>query len=159
MIDKITNILIAAIFIWAVYWFVWGRVLTIKTNSQQLNSIINLTCFENIRPNMSRSQISRILGQPTLLQAESDGGTIWTYERTKGALIYHTPVEDNCKGVLEFIPKNNTSNDFLLQSNSDLLKNEVEIVIDDTTSITMTLANFSFALTNKVVEKIEWSND
>ena len=142
-----------------VYWLFWGRIITIETNGKNLNKIVNLECFELLQPDMSRTEISEKMGQPTKIdvpyvEKENDYVEIrWIYERPKGLLNYYVEQEDIPGGSVEYIPNNMDLNNFLMDVPKSLFgKKFIEINDKKNHLITIKLKR------NKKIRTINWYN-
>lgn len=117
---KIVTILGAITFLF--YWLFWGRILVLETQGVPLSSIVELSYFELLHPDMSRSEIDEKMGQPTRIDVpyvESDGsGEVdyaeirWIYERQNAQLSYYVEEEDVPGGSVEYIPEKMKLSDF-----------------------------------------------
>ncbi len=139
------------------YWLFWGRILTIDTQDKDLSDIVNLTYFEALHPNMSRTEISVKMGQPTKIdvpyeEKENDYIEIrWIYERPKGLLNYYVEQEDIPGGSVEYIPNDMNLDDFLLVAPKSLFgKKFIRINNGRNHLITIKLKG------NKKIKEINW---
>ncbi len=141
------------------YWLFWGRILTIDANGKALNEIVNLTYFELLQPDMSRTEISETMGQPTkidvpYMEKENDYVEIrWIYVRPQGMLNYYVEQEDIPGGSVEFIPNNMDLNDFLLEHPKSLFgKRFIKIIDGENHLMTIRIKG------NKKIKKVNWYN-
>ncbi len=156
MKNKITiiGIILFSLFL---YWLFWGRILTINTNGRDLSKIVNLSYFENLHPNMTRTEISEKMGQPAEIDVPdidraSDYVEIrWIYKRPSGFLNYYVEQEDIPGGSVEYVPNNMELNEFLLVPLKSLFgKKFIEINNKDSHLITISLES------DKRIKKINW---
>lgn len=137
-----------------IYWFFWGRILQIDISRTPIDTIVNVSCFEHLKPSLKRSQIFNTLGVPDYRIAnKEESGTVCTYNRPDGSLIYYAPEDDSSDGSLTFIPKNKNVNEFMLLPLSLILKNEIKLTSSDTTLLTI-----DFKLFTHKVNKISYYN-
>ena len=145
------------LFLLLFYWMFWGRILTIDTQDKNLSDFVNLTYFEGLHPNMSRTEISNKMGQPTIIdvpyeEKENDYIEIrWIYERPKGLLNYYVEQEDIPGGSVEYIPNDMNLNEFLfVVPNFMILKKFIEINNGKNHLITIKLKG------NNKIKEINW---
>lgn len=100
-----------------IYWLFWGRILLIDTGGHDLSEFFDLTCFEVLRPDMTRSEITRKMGQPQetdIPYKEPDYVEVrWIYKRPKGLLNYYVEKDDSPGGSVEFVPNRMTIDEFM----------------------------------------------
>jgi hypothetical protein len=159
MKNKIITIIIILFFLF-LYWLLWGRTLTIDIGGKDLDKIVNLKYFEGLYPNMTRTEISEKMGQPTKMDVGDIDKKInyieirWIYERPNGSLNYYVEQEDVSGGSVEYIPNNMELNEFLLIPQESLFgKKFIEINNKDSHLITISIGE------SKRIKKINWYND
>ncbi len=142
------------------YWLFWGRILKIDTGDRDLGGIVNLTYFEDLHPDMTRTEISEKMGQPTKIDVPDIDEEInyieirWIYERSEGLLNYYVEQEDIPGGSVEYIPDDMNLNEFLLVAPKSLFgKKFVEINNGDNHLMTIRLKG------NKKIKEINWYNE
>lgn len=155
---KKTGIIIAIIiFIYFLYWLHWGRILVIDIGDNQLSEVINLDYFESLHPDMSRTEISQKMGQPTMIDVPDVDEDIdyieirWIYERPEGSLNYYVMQKDIPGGSVEYIPEDMVLNKFLFNPPKSLFgKSFVEIRSNKDKLMTIRMG------WDKKVKKINW---
>lgn len=139
------------------YWLFWGRNLIININNRDLSEVVNMSYFEVLYPDMTRTEISGKMGQPTKIDVPDIDEEVnyvairWIYERPNGLLNYYVEQEDIPGGSVEYIPNSMHLSEFLFVEYESLLgKRFVEIVNDGNHLMTIRLKE------GGEIEKINW---
>ncbi len=155
--DVIIPVIMLILICVIIYWLVWGRILKIDIKTQDLDDVVDTSYFEELYPNMSRTEISEKIGQPTLIdvpyQDEDYVEIRWIYERENGTLSYYVMQEDVPGGSIEYIPNDMYISDFLAVTPEKLFgKRFIEINSGNNHLITIKVKG------NKKIKTINWYN-
>jgi len=116
--------ILSAILIGAFLWLARGRTVVISLDNRRLPAIVDLHYFTPLRPDMQRSEICRLLGEPhrihvTDIEYDADGEVEyqeirWEYARDRGVLAYYVEEYDTPGGSVEYVPEHLRVEDFFL---------------------------------------------
>lgn len=103
------------------FWFVRGRTVVLNLNGRELASVVDLSFFSPLMPEMRRSEIRALLGEPERVHVTDveydDNGEVeyqeirWVFPRDSGILAYYVEEYDTPGGSVEYIPENMTVTD------------------------------------------------
>lgn len=104
------------------FWLIRGRVVVVRLQGRELSDVVDLNCFAGLRPDMKRSQIHAVMGEPdrvhvTDIEYDEDGEIEyqeirWAYLCKGGVLAYYVEEYDVPGGSVEYVPENMRVSDF-----------------------------------------------
>lgn len=141
--------------------FVRGSTVVLNIEGQKLDSIIDLSCFHPLKPDMCRSEIKLRIGEPkrvhvTDMQYDENGNVEyqeirWVFPRTDGVLAYYVEEYDTPGGSVEYVPQNMIVDDlFKMSVPIGLGKHFIEVRNQGRCLIQVCLKD------EKAIEKINW---
>jgi hypothetical protein len=142
LIIIVAIIFLLSLLILLFYWLLYGRTVVINLGSKNLEEIVDLSCFEGLHADMTRTNVNAALGQPwrmyvTDIEYDKNGEIeyqeiCWSYRRESSFLNYYVEEYDVPGGSVEYIPEHMRVSDFFrLDFHVGLCKRIVEINNDD----------------------------
>jgi len=114
IIVAIVIVALAAVF----FWLVRGRMIVVDLKGQDLGTLVDLSCFHPLKPDMRRSEIRSLVGEPervhvTDMEYDKNGEVEyqeirWVFPRADGVLAYYVEEYDTPGGSVEYVPQNMT---------------------------------------------------
>ena len=98
-----------------VLWLICGRTVVLSLDGRELSRVVDLACFGNLRPDMRRSEIKAIMGEPervhvTDIEYGKDGEVEyqeirWAYAADAGIVAYYVEEYNIPGGSVEYVPE------------------------------------------------------
>ena len=153
--------ILVAILLAALLWLVRGRTVVIALNDRHLSEVVDLSCFAPLCPDMRRSEIQKVLGQPyrvhvTDVEYDADGEIEyqeirWVYTRDAGDLAYYVEEYDTPGGSVEYVPEHlRVKEFFLIPVHIGFGKRFVDVRDSEGTLLTVRLGK------DGLVDRINW---
>lgn len=138
-----------------------GRTIVLKLDGRSLSDLVYLGCFADLRPDMKRSEIHNLMGEPYRVHVTDieygENGEVeyqeicWAYPCKSGILNYYVEEYDVPGGSVEYVPDSmSLDNFFRIPLKVDFGKRFIEIRNNNRCILEVRLAD------KNTIKRINW---